>query len=373
MPAILLEPIERTSTQPEPKPEPPRPTLASKESIESQFLKNVLDTVPSYVLKHAPLIHLHSKEPFWPASQLNHIKNLNFSKQPILSPSKAEDTKDRPFSILSDLKFNHETSYMTTNEIEKIRSSPQSISWLCSNDGKPDEFGKSKVSTVNLILVDKSELTGIPNTLDAFWFFFYSFNLGPKVLGVHFGNHLADWEHCMIRFIDQKPTAIHLSSHADGFAYQFESLEKEGARPIIYSAYGSHAMYPKVGKHDYSPIKVLGPVDFTDKGPRWDPLLNFNSFQHFPSPARDIFKSIGANDLINEETCSKNSKNHDDFVNCLKFRGCWGDQFSLTDRKIMRKMTLNHLRWTDGVTGPRDKDLDRIGMNRSNETILNFI
>lgn len=166
MPPIHLEPIESTSTQPEPS----RPTLASKESIESQFLRNVLHTVPSYVLDHAPLIHLHSKEPFWPASQLNHIKNLNFSKQPILSHCQAANKKDVPFSILSDLKFNHEKAYMTTDDIEKIRLSPQSIQWLCSNEGKPDEFGKSKVSTVNLIVVDKSELTGIPNTLDAFWF-----------------------------------------------------------------------------------------------------------------------------------------------------------------------------------------------------------
>ncbi|KAH9823302.1 hypothetical protein DFH28DRAFT_854879, partial [Melampsora americana] len=67
------------------------------------------------------------------------------------------------------------------------------------------------------------------------------------------------------------------------------------------------------------------------------------------------------------------SKNHDDYINCLKFRGCWGDQFSLNDQKTLKKLALNHLRWTDGVTGPRDKDLDRIGMNRSNETILNFI
>lgn len=43
----------------------------------------------------------------------------------------------------------------------------------------------------------------------------------------------------MVRFVNGVPQAAHLSSHADGFAYTYDALEKRGKRPVIYSAIGS--------------------------------------------------------------------------------------------------------------------------------------
>ncbi|KAK5256554.1 Vacuolar protein sorting-associated protein 62, partial [Exophiala xenobiotica] len=55
--------------------------------------------------------------------------------------------------------------------------------------------------------------------VDAFWFFFYSFNLGNVVLNVRFGNHVGDWEHTVVRFQHGKPKAVFFSEHNFGSAY----------------------------------------------------------------------------------------------------------------------------------------------------------
>lgn len=65
------------------------------------------------------------------------------------------------------------------------------------------------------------------------------YNLGNTVVFKHFGNHVGDWEHAMIRFRDGKPEAMHLSAHSDGDAWKWDVFEKKGDRPVIYSASGS--------------------------------------------------------------------------------------------------------------------------------------
>ncbi|KAH9471177.1 hypothetical protein MJO28_002977 [Puccinia striiformis f. sp. tritici] len=336
---------------------------------EDEFIINTIDEVPSYVLEYAPVIHLNSKEPFWPASLEEHLRNISIlqddkdSSKLDLKPS-----QDNPCSILSLPEFNHERCFLTSTI--SVKSDPLSHPWLVSRNGIPDDNRKSQASTVILILVDKSSIVGKPGTIDAFWFFFYSFNLGPTIANIHFGNHMADWEHCMMRFENGKPQAVHLSAHADGHSYTYECLEKiDHKRPLIFSALGSHALYCKPGTHDYSPVKIVGPSDHTDRGPLWDPVLNYAAFQHYPSPARDKFRAIDP---------EKDGK----LIPCLKFRGQWGDQFSsptINPQKklgggwlsninlfqpMKRTVSLHNLRWGDGVTGPRDKDLDRPGMNR---------
>ncbi|PLW43323.1 hypothetical protein PCASD_06129 [Puccinia coronata f. sp. avenae] len=343
--------------------------VAESEEGADPFLVNTLEEVPEYVLEYAPLVHLNTNEPFWPASIEEHLRHTVL-KVPEGGASRPEE--DDPCALLALPEYNHERCFLTA--AQDVRPDPLLHPWLVSSDGKPGPDGKSAVSPVILILVDKSAITGVPGTLDAFWFFFYSFNLGPTVANIHFGNHIADWEHCMMRFENGQPKAAHLSAHADGASYVYECLEKIGKRPVIFSALGSHALYPKPGVHDYSPVKIVGPRDQTDRGPLWDPVLNYAAFQHYPSPARDKFRAI------------EHDKHHK-LVPCLKFCGQWGDEFSSLPihtteggggswiakinmiQPMKRKMSLHNLRWGDGVTGPRDKDLDRPGMNRYSHRI----
>jgi hypothetical protein len=84
--------------------------------------------------------------------------------------------------------------------------------------------GRSEAPAI-LLVIDKGN--GI---VDAFWFYFYSFNLGNVVLNVRFGNHIGDWEHCLVRFHHGIPKALFFSAHSGGEAYSYEAVEKIGRR-----------------------------------------------------------------------------------------------------------------------------------------------
>lgn len=84
--------------------------------------------------------------------------------------------------------------------------------------------GRSEAPAV-LIVIDKGD-----GVIDAFWFYFYSYNLGNVVLNVRFGNHVGDWEHSVVRFQHGKPKAVFFSEHSFGEAYAWDAVEKIGKR-----------------------------------------------------------------------------------------------------------------------------------------------
>lgn len=109
--------------------------------------------------------------------------------------------------------------------------------------------------------------------IDAFYFYFYSFNLGNTVMGWRFGNHVGDWEHTAVRFLNGEPQAVFFSEHSAGAAYEYAAVEKIGVRPVSYSARGTHANYARPGVHYYAiPLHLL--ADVTDKGTLWDVTMN---------------------------------------------------------------------------------------------------
>lgn len=206
-----------------------------------------------------------------------------------------------------------------------------------SLDHAPDRIrgGRSDAPAV-LITVNKGH--GI---VDAFWFFFYSFNLGNVVLNVRFGNHVGDWEHTAIRFQHGKPKAVFFSEHNFGSAYSYDAVEKIGKRPVIYSAYGTHAMYATPGAHPYIlPWGILH--DLTDRGPLWDPALNSHAYTY-------DYKG----DVLRSSNLTPSAP-----VGWFHFRGHWGDKFyPLNDRRQYRFAGQYH--YVDGPFGPKFKNLGR--------------
>ncbi|KAL3496987.1 hypothetical protein BJX62DRAFT_231615 [Aspergillus germanicus] len=195
--------------------------------------------------------------------------------------------------------------------------------------------GRSEAPAI-LLVVDKGN--GI---VDAFWFYFYSFNLGNVVLNVRFGNHIGDWEHCLVRFHNGKPKALFFSAHSGGEAYSYEAVEKIGHRPVIYSATGTHAMYATPGVHSYIlPWGLLH--DQTDRGPLWDPLLNSQTYTY-----------DHVNDTLRASTLNPNAP-----TEWFYFNGHWGDKFyPLGDHRQYRFAGQYH--YVNGPLGPRFKHLDR--------------
>lgn len=277
---------------------------------------------------------------------------------------------------------------------------------------KPDASGYSRAPAV-LVLVDKGS-----GVLDAFWFFFYSYNLGQTVLNMRFGNHVGDWEHCMVRFENGVPRAMFLSEHEGGQAYAWAALEKKrmnttsttrvGAdgqpvvevveRPVIYSAVGSHAMYAFPGPHAYVlPFQML--KDDTDRGPLWDPSLNnyayFYDYQDSPPPPEEDEGSTQDEHGLDESTpypvnttvldaharrrssevapslvgkrgeavvepvsLVPASSNPDAPTSWFHFEGPWGDElYGLGDERQWRLFGQYH--YVSGPMGPKFKRLGR--------------
>lgn len=195
--------------------------------------------------------------------------------------------------------------------------------------------GRSEAPAV-LVTVNKGH--GI---VDAFWFFFYSFNLGNVVLNVRFGNHVGDWEHTAIRFQHGQPKAVFFSEHNFGSAYSYDAVEKIGKRPVIYSATGTHAMYATPGTHPYVlPWGILH--DITDRGPLWDPALNSHSYTY--DYKTDHLRSSNLTPSAPTEW--------------FHYGGHWGDKFyPLGDKRQYRFAGQYH--YVNGPFGPKFKNLAR--------------
>ncbi|KAI1136169.1 vacuolar protein sorting-associated protein [Hypoxylon sp. FL0543] len=227
---------------------------------------------------------------------------------------------------------------------EQQRLTFQSAQDELNAKNKPDESGYSR-APATLVLVDKG--SGI---VDAFWFFFYAYNLGQTVLGTRYGNHVGDWEHCMIRFESGIPRAVFFSEHEGGQAYAWHAVEKRGnetqiQRPVIYSAVGSHAMYATPGNHPYVlPFKML--KDVTDRGPLWDPSKNLRGYWYDYTATKD------------DEGLEPVKENPDEPTSWFHYKGTWGDKlYGLDDVRQWRLFGQYH--YVTGPQGPKFKNLGR--------------
>ncbi|CAI4215103.1 unnamed protein product [Parascedosporium putredinis] len=358
--------------------------------------------IPKFVLDHAPLVHMCSQENFWPADIAEHIQHVS----PHIDTS-VDDDPDRlnltqPLSLhnlhemlnnysasvflVSDTDVEHRPEWLHSDvgipvhsddsdfddgaddsyEIPdpKMRAGPATTRDLrphvLPRQHKPDEGGYSKAPAV-LILVDKG--SGI---LDAFWFFFYSYNLGQTVLGIRFGNHVGDWEHAMVRFENGIPRGIFFSEHEGGQAYAWSAVEKIGHRPVIYSAVGSHAMYPLPGVQAYIlPFKLL--KDVTDRGPIWDPAKNIYAYHYDYRLDDPEDPEAQAQSLMPAE------ENPNAPTGWFHYTGAWGDKlYSLADMRQWRLFGQYH--YVTGPMGPKFKALNREKMCTTNRCrILNSI
>lgn len=204
----------------------------------------VIKEIPNYVFEHAPLVHLFSGEEFWPCDMAEHLEHVtpNLNYTPILSR-----TQNINLTNLDDLNEYENGRFVYLKSDDNVEERPD---WLGGQKNVPNvttedrrhalpqhphfdprisherplRGGRSDAPAV-LIVVDKGH--GI---VDAFWFFFYSYNLGRKVLNVRFGNHVGDWEHSLVRFQHGKPKVVFFSEHFFGTAYTYDAVEKIGKR-----------------------------------------------------------------------------------------------------------------------------------------------
>ncbi|KAG8801806.1 Vacuolar protein sorting-associated protein 62, partial [Serendipita sp. 399] len=282
-----------------------------------------IDELPAFALKYAPLVYLHSDEKYFPGKPEVHIKGL---VPCTLLGDKIEVPEEHrgKLSMLGLKEVNRPEVFLTLEK--NIRSKGGDlIEELRSSECKP-------CSAANSGGHEGSDLTPNGKSEAPVWILVRDktgpYNQGNTVLFTHFGNHIGDWEHAMIRFRNGKPEAMHLSAHSDGNAWKWDAFEKKGDRPVIYAAIGSHANYPNPGTHAYSGVFLVGPTDSTNTGHLWDPVLNFVCAKSvLPSPD-DPHPCSKYAYIPSSAPGFNQSYSPDDVVTVLTFEGRWGNSFS---------------------------------------------
>lgn len=235
--------------------------------------------------------------------------------------------------------------YLTSRE-----SVPDLPHWLYGV--LPDaQTGETTGAVSSAIIVNDHGGNGI---VDAFYFYFYAFNLGQNLSNIVLGNHVGDWEHSMVRFMNDEPQTIWYSAHDSGFTYTYDAVEKRESRAIVYSSLGGHANYPTPGLQTRSlaggAIKLN---DTTSKGPLWDPVRSAYFYTFTPT-------SMG-NGTFTAASGTGAAAGISAPIDWLYFLGRWGDKQYPDTNPAQRNIANLTFAYEDGPTGPLDKDLDRLG------------
>jgi len=130
-------------------------------------------------------------------------------------------------------------------------------------------------------------------------------------------------------------------------------LSKNGTRPIIYSAIGSHANYAVPGTQFLENVLSVSVNDFTSAGPIWDPTLSA-LYYNFSGAYTEFDQGNGTTNgtFVGLDSAP---------TEWLHFIGRWGDeQYPDDDPRQVNLLNLN-ITWLyeTGPTGPLDKELNR--------------
>lgn len=154
-------------------------------------------------------------------------------------------------------------------------------------------------------------------------------------MDVRFGNHVGDWEHTMVRFLNGVPQYVYLSAHESGTSYTYDGIDKLHGRPVVYSATGSHANYAAPGKHEFElPDGLL--YDKTDAGTLWDVTKNFRGYFY------DGTSFTGAGGV--------GAKPGREGVTWLSWLGRWGDE-TLPSADPRQYSFFEQYHYSSGPTG----------------------
>ena len=170
-----------------------------------------MNEIPQYIFEYAPLVHLFSGEEFWPCDMGEHLEHVtpHLNYTPILSR-----TQNLNLTNLDGLNEYNNGRFVYLKSDDNVEERPD---WLGGQKNIPDSpedfldsaqyqtppqhphadprlYGKSPPKAGHsdapavLIVIEKGH--GI---VDAFWFYFYSYNQGNVVLNVRLGDHVGDW------------------------------------------------------------------------------------------------------------------------------------------------------------------------------------
>lgn len=176
--------------------------------------------LPPFVLDYAPIVYLHSADPNLPSDIRTHLSNTEARTDYARIPSAPSPLTLSNLDSLNEFGNDGDDVYLTVQPDDAVPDA----GFLRGTT--PNEAGETEDATTSVVIVnDKGD-----GVVDVFYFYFYSFDWGGRYLGMNIGNHVADWEHNMVRFRDGEPRAVWYSQHAQGQAFEYQAVEKEGRR-----------------------------------------------------------------------------------------------------------------------------------------------
>ncbi|KAH3661615.1 hypothetical protein OGAPHI_006463 [Ogataea philodendri] len=293
--------------------------------------------IPAFVIDYAPMVYLYSEERYMPYNIEEFVTHFHAELENGTRLDQFGDSlKITDLEALQQFQSHENPVYFMSNE--DFDTDPE---WITGRKNRPNFYtGELKNVPATLIVVDKGN-----GWVDAYWFYFYSFNEGPYVMGTGpFGDHVGDWEHSLVRFYNGEPVIVWMSAHGGGGAYFYTNLEKLDTHPVIFAARGTHANYASTGQHSHDlPYSILS--DFTDRGPLWNPSLNFLGYTYDGTSVT----------FANGSHAGREQK----FGNWLKFVGYWGDK-KLPPDDPRQRWSPFEWKYIGGPCGPMCKNLLRI-------------
>lgn len=296
--------------------------------------------VPQYVTDFAPVVHLWSEERYLPYSIERYVEHFTMRDERGRNLLGGRRLSIQDLGNYARDKLGTDPENLFLEAVDEFAGDPE---WIRGNHNYPDiETGRIADAPAVVVCVDKGG-----GRIDAFWFFFYSYNEGPYVMGGGpYGNHLGDWEHSLVRFQNGFPELVWMSAHGGGAAYEYSAMEKletDPLRPVLFAGRGTHANYATVGQHSHDiPYHMLS--DFTDRGPLWDPAQNFLAYWWDGESLR-----YGNGTVAGRE---------DAYGPWLLFGGHWGNR-KLPPEDPRQKFHPFEWRYIDGPLGPLAKNLLR--------------
>ncbi|GMM52785.1 Vps62 protein [Starmerella bacillaris] len=326
------------------------PLLLNCLATNAYTWSNETKEIPEYIVKHSPLVHLYSEELYYPGSIDQYVSRFMMSTADynLTAPLSLSNLTSSAKEVRE--KVNDEKAELYLTSREQWQNEEGHEDWLTNYKTNKPNIWNGYISNAysTLIVVDKPDM----DFVDAFWFYFYPYNLGPFVMGRGpFGDHLGDWEHSVVRFnrSSQEPLFLWMSAHGGGAGYTYESMLDQNVldpkRPAIYSARGTHAQYSSTGRHPHDiPYHMLS--DFTDNGDLWDPSLNHVAYV-LDEGSEVVYPANGTE-----------SGRELELGDWLLFDGHWGNK-KLEPQDVRQQWSPFEWRIIDGPRGPLSKNLER--------------
>ncbi|WP_437486707.1 RICIN domain-containing protein [Sorangium sp. So ce1014] len=240
-----------------------------------------------------------------------------FAPKVTLDPSEAYFPSSAEFFLAN---VHEDNGFLVTNE-----------SLGCNNCTNPAFLDGQRPDHVGVpVYAEIVKRTGTPvDTTDVIYWMFYPYNNGKVVCllyvdylfgttcgySLRFGNHVGDWEHMTVRFIDGRPADVYLAqhSHGDTFAYGQKHLGIDGWHAETYSAKGSHGLYAETGKHVYRDLPNGDYLaDYTGDGIQWQTWTTVVPFEW-----QAMGSYTGALSFLNKTSRWGNRKSGCDFWEAL--------------------------------------------------------